>query len=77
MKKIIIQIILCVIALTAVFLFGCKTNESCSFCSSCNTLDVQKKSLAPEFDPLETTISLDPMDRDQWFEREEFLRQFE
>ena len=53
----------------AASLTGCKTNEDCSSCSSCNTCYIQ--------DPYETTISLDPMDRRQWVEREEFLRQFE
>jgi hypothetical protein len=42
---------------------GCKTNKDCSNCSGCNTQ--------------ETTISLDPMDTEQHWEREEFLRHFD
>ena len=31
----------------------------------------------PDYNPNETTINLDPMDKTQWHEREEFLRHFE
>tara|TARA_R100001129_G_scaffold161163_1_gene126006 strand:+ start:128 stop:379 length:252 start_codon:yes stop_codon:yes gene_type:complete len=65
------------ILLIAASLTGCKTNKDCSSCSSCNTCYIQEKSLQPEFTPYETTISLDPMDKSQWHEREEFLRHFE
>ncbi len=58
-------------------LTGCKITKDCSSCSNCDTCYIQEKSLQPEFNPLETTISLDPRDRSQWHEREEFLRHFE
>ena len=31
----------------------------------------------PNYNPNETTINLDPMDKTQWHAREEFLRHFE
>ena len=49
-------------------LTGCKITKDCSSCSNCDTCYIN---------PLETTISLDPRDRSQWHEREEFLRHFE
>jgi hypothetical protein len=57
------------VCLVTAALTGCKTNKDCSSCSNCNTCYIQ--------DPLETTINLDPMDRTQWHEREEFLRHFD
>ena len=44
--------------------------------TGCNTLEVQRKSLQPEFDE-EYTLSLDPMDKTQWHEREQFLQHFD
>ena len=46
-------------------LTGCKITEPCEGCESC-------KGYIDEYN-----ISLDPMDKEQWYEREEFLRQFE
>tara|TARA_R100000234_G_scaffold184_2_gene131 strand:+ start:684 stop:917 length:234 start_codon:yes stop_codon:yes gene_type:complete len=56
------------VCLVTAALTGCKTTKDCSSCSNCDTCYIN---------PLETTISLDPMDRSQWHEREEFLRHFE
>ena len=57
------------VLLIAASLTGCKTTKDCSNCSGC--------SAQQESNPFETTISLDPMDKKQYWEREEFLRHFE
>ena len=63
---------------------GCQTYEYDVKNKSHKTYeDVDKRLLELWFesskykDPNETTINLDPMDRTQWHERQEFLRHFE
>ena len=55
---------------------GCKTEINPYATEDERLIELWKESRKYK-DPNETTINLDPMDKTQWHEREEFLRHFD